>query len=218
VYFKADITKGLPIEDGSIDLVVADPPFNIKFNGKPGTYNRNKKNISSYQEYIEGLAEASASEIHRILKPKGSAWIVMGWNNLRVWENAFAEVKFNQIGHVIWKYQFGVFTRIRPTTSHYHLLVYTKDAKKWTWNKVKWYDEDVWVIKRPYKFGGFKYANKLPDKLVEDIILRSSNKGDLVFDPFVGSGTTVRVANKLERMGIGSDLIDNSKFWDLEKY
>ena len=218
MYFQADIIEGLPIEDESVDLVVADPPFNLKFNGKLGTYNRKKKNIFSYQEYVEGLAEASSKEVHRVLKPKGSAWVVMGWNNLRVWENAFAEVKFNQIGHAIWQYQFGVFTTIRPVTSHYHILIYTKDKKKWTYNKQKWYDEDIWYYKRPYKFGGFKYANKLPNRLVERIIKTGSNKGDVVFDPFVGTGTTVRVAGRLGRRGIGSDLLDNSKFWRADEY
>ena len=216
MYFIADIMNGVPINSDSIDLVVADPPFNIKFNGKPGTYNRKKHNIASYQEYTENLAIKSAEEIYRVLKPAGTVWIVMGWNSLRLWENAFAN--FNQIGHVIWKYQFGVYTKKRPVTSHYHLLIYTKSKKEWVWNRIVDYDEDVWYIKRPYKFGGFKYANKLPDKLVKNIILRSSNIGDIIYDPFVGSGTTVRVAEQLERVGIGSDIKDNSKFWKQEGY
>ena len=218
MYFTADIFKGIPLEDKSVDLFVADPPFNIKFDGRLGTYNRRKDRIQAYQEYMDGMAEKTAEESHRLLKEKGSAWIVMGWNHLRVWENAFKDVGFHQIGHVIWQYQFGVFTKIRPTTSHYHILVYTKHKKKWTYNKQKHYDEDIWYYKRKYKVGGIKYANHLPEELVERIIRTGSNEGDTVYDPFVGSGTTVRVANRINRDGIGSDILDNSVFWEMETY
>lgn len=217
-YFVADILKGSPLGDKSVDLFVADPPFNIKFDGKLGTYNRKKDRIQAYQEYIDGLAEATASEAHRLLKWNGSAWIIMGWNHLRVWENAFNEVGFNQIGHIIWRYQFGVFTRIRPSTHHYHILVYTKDKKKWTYNKQEHYDQDVWYIKRKYKKGGLKYANKLPDDLVDRIVKTGSNEGDVVYDPFVGTGTTVKAAYRNKRIGIGSDILDNSAFWRMERY
>lgn len=212
MYFQADIQKELPIETGSIDMVFADPPFNIKFDGKLGTYNRDSTNVKKYLEYRDNLAEATAKEVKRVLKSDGTAWIVMGWNNLRIWECAFRDLNFNQIGHVIWKYQFGVYTTKRPVTSHYHLLVYTKDKKRWTWNQ-HGYDEDVWFIKRQYKIGGNKYANKLPDELVRRAILRSSHEGDTVYDPFVGSGTTVKVAESINRIGIGSDILDNSEFW-----
>jgi site-specific DNA-methyltransferase (adenine-specific) len=136
----------------------------------------------------------------------------MGWNNLYLWE-LFSQGYFNQIGHVIWKYQFGVYTKRKPVTSHYHLLVYTKNNNHWTWNR-QGYDEDVWIINRPYQKGGLKYPNKLPDEVAKQMIIRSSNEGDIVYDPFTGSGTIPKVARELGRVGIGSDLLNNKEFWN----
>jgi site-specific DNA-methyltransferase (adenine-specific) len=206
----------IPLRDNSIDLVVADPPFGINFTGKASNYNRDAKLVSEYKEITlnyPDFAFESLSEIHRVLKPTGTAWIIMGYTNLRFWES-YGNYLFNdQIGHVIWKYQFGVYAKKRPVVSHYHLLIFTK-GKKWTWNQ-QGYDEDVWYIKRPYRKGVAKYPNRLPEELVEQIILRSSNVGDKVFDPFVGSGTTAKVAQKLGRLGFGADISNNSSFWAL---
>lgn len=212
-FFVHDARQRFKIETGSIDLGIIDPPFGIKFNGRASNYNRKKKNVvKDYQEFDVKDIPQIAKEYFRILKPYGTVWVIMGWTNLRYWEMAFSQY-FHQIGHVIWKYQFGVYTKRKPVTSHYHLLIYTKDDKVWRWNRVKKYDEDVWIIRRPYQKGGLKYPNKLPPRLVERIIKRSSNRGDWVYDCFVGSGTTVKVAESLGRIGIGSDIRDNRRFW-----
>ena len=202
----------IPLPNESVKLVIADPPFGIKFTGKPSNYNR----IDYVAEYLEFDGEYQAnqviSEIYRVLKPNGTLWLVMGWNSLSWWEMACGKYFPQMLGHVIWKYQFGVYAKKRPVVSHYHLLIYTKNAKYWTWNQ-QGYDEDVWVINRPYRRGEKKYPNRLPDKVVENMIIRSSNPKDIIYDPFVGSGTTVRVANSLGRIGIGSDLQNNKEFW-----
>ncbi|KKK48299.1 hypothetical protein LCGC14_3146500, partial [marine sediment metagenome] len=196
-----------PLPDSFADLVVTDPPFSINFDGRSSAYNRKKNNVvGSYLEMpIEDIFPA-VSEIVRILKPYGTLWIVMGWNNLRHWENAVAEhITITQIGHVIWKYQFGVYAKKKPVCSHYHLLVYTKGKRHWTWNQQD-YDEDVWVIQRPYQVGGLKYPNKLPPEVAREMIIRSSNPGDVVVDPFAGSGTTGAVARRLGRKAILIDV------------
>lgn len=208
----------LPIRSSSVDLVIADPPFGIGFTGKPSNYNRNADLVEKYLEITKdynNFVLASMSEIRRILKPTGTAWIVMGYTNLQYWEHWGNYFFKNQIGHVVWKYQFGVYAKKRPVVSHYHLLVYTA-GDKWTWNQ-QGYDEDVWIINRPYIKGVKKYPNKLPYKVIEEMIIRSSNRGDVVYDPFVGSGSTVEVANSLGRIGLGSDLLNNSEFWYLTK-
>ncbi len=211
-YFQAN-SINIPLMSETVDLVIADPPFGIHYTGKPSNYNRKSAFVGAYKEVSEQfeLACYSIEEIHRVLKPTGTAWIIMGWNNLHRWEH-WGQILFrHQIGHVIWKYQFGVYAKKRPVVSHYHLLIFTK-SDKWTWNQ-QGYDEDVWYIKRPYIRGVDKYPNKLPPELLENIIKRSSNVGDVIYDPFVGSGTTVKTAQSMGRIAHGSDLVNNLSFW-----
>jgi site-specific DNA-methyltransferase (adenine-specific) len=211
-YFQADGTK-VPLPSEFADMVAADPPFGIDFDGRSSVYNRKKDNVlGTYLEIEIEEIEPAVGEMVRILKPTGSLWLVMGWNSLRFWENAAAKFGLYQLGHVIWKYQFGVYTKKRPVTSHYHLLVFTKHRTRWTWNQ-QGYDEDVWVIKRPYQVGGLKYPNKLPDEVARQMIIRSSKPGDVVVDTFTGSGTIVKVAEECGRVGVGGDLANNKLFW-----
>lgn len=211
-YFQSD-AMNLPFGDSFVDAVITDPPFSINFDGRSSAYNRKKENVeSAYAEMDIQEIYPSVKEIYRILKPTGTFWLVMGWNNLRHWENAIELLHMNQIGHVIWKYQFGVYAKKRPVCSHYHLLVYAKSKRKWTWNQ-QGYDEDVWVINRPYQVGGLKYPNKLPEQVAEEMIIRSCYEGDIVVDPFCGSGTIVKTAEKMGCIAYGGDLRRNIEFW-----
>jgi len=191
------------------DLIFADPPFGIDFRGNLATYHRTPDALSyvevpkeEYPSFIKELVEWC----YNSLKPNGSMWLVSGWNNLRHVLDAVEDVGFIQLNHVIWKYQFGVFTRKRFVTSHYHLLLLVKDEKNYTFNKPEHYAEDVWVIKRPYHHGEETAGNELPDALVERCLQVSSNTGDLVVDPVLGSGTTMRVCLKLNRRCLGIEI------------
>ena len=191
------------------DLVFADPPFGIDFKGNLQTYHRKPDALSyvevsreEYPRFIRDLLEWSYSA----LKYSGSMWLLSGWNNLRVVLDAVEDVGFIQLNHCIWKYQFGVFTRRRFTTSHYHLLLLVKDERNYTFNKPEHYAEDVWYIKRPYHHGERTAGNELPDELVEKCIRTSSNPGDLVVDPVLGSGTTMRICLKLKRRCLGIEI------------
>jgi len=191
------------------DLVFADPPFGIGFKGDLQTYHRTPDALSyvevpkeEYPDFIQSLLEWS----YNTLKNSGSMWLLSGWNNLRMILDAVEDVGFTQLNHCIWKYQFGVFTKRRFTTSHYHLLLLVKDPNNYTFNKPKHYAEDVWEIKRPYQHGVKTAGNELPDKLVERCISTSSNKGDLVVDPVLGSGTTIRVCLRMGRRCTGIEI------------
>ena len=111
------------------------------------------------------------------------------------------------INHLIWKYQFGVFTKNKYVTSHYHILYVVKDPKDYTFNKIDHYPEDVWMINREYWKGKKKTPTKLPQKLVQKIIRYSSNAGDLVLDPFLGSGTVAVVAQQEGRHFLGFEIV-----------
>ncbi len=135
-------------------------------------------------------------------------YIVSGWTNLKDILNAIDEVKFHLLNHIIWKYQFGVYTKKKFVTSHYHILYCIKNPKKYTFNKIEKYPEDVWVINRDYQPNKIKTPTRLPEKLVEKMILYSSNEGDIILDPFAGSGTVGICAKRLNRNFICFEIVN----------
>ncbi len=195
--------------DEKADLVFADPPFGIGFKGNLQTYHRTPDAISyvevppkEYPSFIQNLLDWS----YEVLKDSGSMWLLSGWNNLSAVLEATEKSGLCLINHCIWKYQFGVFTRRRFTTSHYHLLLLVKNKRDYTFNKPEHYAEDVWYITRLYHRGEKTAGNELPDELVERCIHTASNKGDLVIDPVLGSGTTMRVCLRTGRRCIGIEI------------
>ena len=134
-------------------------------------------------------------------------YVFSGWTNLKDILNAIDAVGFLTINHLIWKYQFGVFTKRKYVTSHYHILFLAKSRKKYKFNKVENYPEDVWIINREYWTGKIKTPTKLPIQLVKKILLFSSDEGDIVFDPFLGSGTVAVVAKMLGRYFLGFEIV-----------
>ena len=204
------LMKDIPPE--IIDLIVTDPPFAIDFKAKRNNYNRNKERVlEGYNEIPkEKYYEFTLSwmkEAYRILKKTGSMYVFSGWTNLKDILNALDEVGFITINHLIWKYQFGVFTKRKYVTSHYHILFVVKDDKRYKFKKVEHYPEDVWIINREYWTGKIKTPTKLPVELVKKILLFSSYEGDIVFDPFIGSGTVGVVAKMLGRHYLGFEIV-----------
>ena len=122
------------IPKNKIDLVITDPPFAINFKAKKANYNRiSSRVLSGYHEikpedYYD-FTFAWMSEIFRILKDSGSMYVFSGWNNLKDILRALDDVGFVTINHIIWKYQFGVVTKKKFVTSHYHCLYVCKDDK-----------------------------------------------------------------------------------------
>jgi len=200
------------IPDEAIDLIITDPPFAIDFKARRNNYNRDpEKVLEGYNEIPkEKYYEFSfnwISQAYRILKPTGSMFVFSGWTNLKDILNALDDVGFITINHIIWKYQFGVFTQRKFVTSHYHILFVVKDEEKYKFNKIEHYPEDVWIINREYWTGKVKTPTKLPTALVRKIILYASDEGDLVFDPFLGSGQVVVVAKALNRHFLGFEIV-----------
>lgn len=216
--------------DETVDLLVCDPPFGIGEVGFDKHYARNESHV------LDGYVEAPADygdftsrwieQAARVLKPDGSMYVISGWNHLST-VLVMAESKgLEQVNHIIWKYNFGVATTRKFVTSHYHILYLKKKGGKPTFNthcrfgpqhktkqgKSALYQdmEDVWVIPREYQPGEIKNKNKLPEALLEKIILYSSNGGDVVCDFFLGNFTTAIVAKKLGRTPWGFELNQNS--------
>ena len=195
--------------DEKADLIFADPPFGIGFKSNLQTYNRDEDSISyvevppkEYSSFINSLLSLSK----KALTDDGSMYIFSSWNNLKSVLNEIDHVGFHILNHIIWKYQFGVYTKRKFVTSHYHILLLVKNPKNYVFNKQKDYDEDVWIFKRKYNFKTKTAGNELPTELVKKCVLTSSNKGDLILDPVLGSGTTIKACIETERPCIGIEL------------
>jgi site-specific DNA-methyltransferase (adenine-specific) len=227
--YNQDCIDGMKaIPDEKIDLVVTDPPFAINFKAKKANYNRTASRVlSGYNEITkENYYEFTLnwmSQCFRILKESGSMYIFSGWNNLGDILNAIEEIGFITVNHIIWKYQFGVVTNRKFVTSHYHCLYickndkkrkffpyerFSKEAKNNQGRSLHYKDkEDVWEIKREYWTGDEKTPTKLPAEIIKKILQYSSEEGDLVFDPFLGSGQTAVVSKLLKRNYMGFEIV-----------
>jgi len=118
------------MEDSSADLFICDPPFGIGESSFDKHYNRDEsKVISGYveapDEYERWCVEWM-TEMHRVLKENGTAYVVSGWSKLREVLNASHNVGFNVQNHIIWKYDFGVYAKRKFISSHYHILRLSK--------------------------------------------------------------------------------------------
>ena len=227
--YNQDCIDGMKaIPDGKIDLIVTDPPFAINFKAKKANYNRTASRVlSGYNEITkENYYEFTLnwmSQCFRILKESGGMYVFSGWNNLADILNAIEEIGFITVNHIIWKYQFGVVTSRKFVTSHYHCLYICKNDKKRKFFPYERFSkeeknnqgrslhykdkEDVWEIKREYWTGDEKTPTKLPAEIIKKILQYSSEEGDLVFDPFLGSGQTAVVSKLLKRNYIGFEIV-----------
>jgi site-specific DNA-methyltransferase (adenine-specific) len=220
------LMKQLP--DACIDLVITDPPFAISFKANKLSYKRKLANvIDGYKEvrpedYLEFTRKWMA-EVHRVLRPSGSMYVFSGWNNLKDMLIAIDETGFVVVNHIIWKYQFGVCTKYRYVTSHYHCLYVCRDIKLRKFHpfprfppgkrgrhghKLHYKDkEDVWDIKREYWKNKMKTPTKLPSELIRKILAYSSDDGDIILDPFLGSGQVAMVSKEKGRHFVGFEIV-----------
>jgi site-specific DNA-methyltransferase (adenine-specific) len=227
MYYNTDCITGARehLADNSIDLIVTDPPYGISGDTLHKHYNRDESFVldgyvevpqSEYPQFTRDWIQEAA----RVLKPGGSMYIVSGYTNLIHILNALAETKLQEINHLIWKYNFGVYTKKKYISSHYHVLFYQKPGGEATFNTFSRYAdaekpedgkgslnyqdrEDVWVINKEFKPGKIKNKNELPTQLLTKIIQYSSNEGDMVCDFFLGSFSTAKVAIGLNRRACG---------------
>jgi len=217
------------LKDESVDLIFADPPFNL-----------NKSYLSGIND---GLSESDylfwcekwIDECIRILRTGGTFYL---WN-LPKWNSYLADYLNKRLCFKHWiatdiKYTLPISGRLYP--SHYSLLMYTKGKKANTFHpdrlpmeicnncfkELKDYGgykdkmnpkginlADVWYDIPPVrhkKYKARKEANELSIKLLDRIIEMSTNPGDIVFDPFGGSGTTYIVAEIKKRNWIGTEI------------
>ncbi|MDR1652130.1 MAG: site-specific DNA-methyltransferase [Prevotellaceae bacterium] len=235
MFYNEDCIEGARkyLKSNSIDLIISDPPYGINGDKLDKHYNRDENNVlDGYIEVPENeypeFSNKWIKEAERVLKPGGSIYIVSGYSNLRHILNALAETNLQEKNHIIWKYNFGVYTSKKYISSHYHILYYVKQpCKDVVFNTNAFYAdceksenggsmnyidrEDVWIINREYKPGQVKNKNELPKSLLTKMILYSSNENNIVCDFFLGSFSTAKVAIGLGRRACGFEL-NNTAF------
>lgn len=220
----------------TVDLIVTDPPFAIDFKATKQNYNRTASRVmQGYNEIKQkdyyDFSVKWMGQAFRILKESGSMYVFSGWNNLKDILNALDDVGFVTVNHIIWKYQFGVVTTKKFVTSHYHCVYVCKNEKKRKFypftrfsqkqkttegRSLHYKDkEDVWDIKREYWTGDKKTPTKLPAELLRKILEYSSRQGDVVFDPFLGSGQVAMISKQMGRNYLGFEIV--KKYYDFAK-
>jgi site-specific DNA-methyltransferase (adenine-specific) len=229
ILYNEDCVKGAArhIADGTVDLMVTDPPYGIQGDRLHRHYNRNEGYVAGgyvevpWDEYGE-FSRRWIGEAARVLRPGGSLYIISGYTNLFYILEALRNTPLREVNHLIWKYSFGVFTRRKFVSSHYHILFYEKPGGRRTFHTEARFGlgeqttegrslnnldrEDVWIINREYKPARPKNKNELPLALLTKILQYSSSEGDRVCDFFCGGFSTARVAIGLNRRFIGFEI------------
>lgn len=228
--FNEDCISGMArhIPDACVDLVITDPPFGIDFKAQRGNYNRKGGRVLDGYNEIPGddylaFTRAWLAQVRRVLKPEGSLYVFSGWNYLKELLIALDDLQFILVNHLIWKYQFGVVTRRKYVTAHYHILYACIDARRRKFfpyarfspearnpdgSSAHYRDkEDVWNIPREYWTGDVKTPTKLPAEIIRKILAYSSEPGDLVLDPFLGSGQVAVVSRQQGRRYVGFEIV-----------
>ena len=206
----------------SVDLIVADPPYNIGIDYGSGQQADRRADYDAW-------CERWINWCYRALKPHGSIWIISGQEHGADIDIALQNCDFAIRNRITWHETFGVQCRKKFARTSRPIYYAVKDEKNFTFNsevvtvpsaRQEVYGDkraaaggkimgDVWKISRVC--GTFKERVKgvptqLPSELVRRIIGVSSNPGDVVLDPFLGSGTTLAVAQEMYRDGIGIEL------------
>lgn len=213
--------------DNSIDLIFTDPPYGIDGDELDVHYHRDEsKVIPGYidvplAQYAK-FSQDWINECARVLKPGGSMYIVSGYTNLHHILNALHNTDLIEINHIIAKYSFGVSTKNKFVSSHYHVLFWAKPDKgrqkrifnsnwKYTDQKDSYHDRlTVQDMPRDYKPGEVKNKNQLSEDFIEKFVKYSSNRGDVVLDCFGGGLTTGRTALRWGRKFVGFELNKNA--------
>lgn len=220
-----DVLPQLPA--GSSRLIFADPPYNIGL--KYDVYQDKK----GYSQYCDWLYQWIA-QCHRVLTDDGSIYLMMGDEYAAEANLALKRAGFVLRSWVIWHYTFGQNQRRKYARAHAHILYFVKDPKRFVWNlddirvpsarTEKYKDkrahplgkvpDDVWDFSRVCgtfrerlrKEDGSAHPCQLPEALLTRIVKASSMPGDLIVDPFAGTGTTAAVAHNLGRRFLTTDL------------
>jgi modification methylase len=218
--------RALP--DACIDVVFADPPYNLQLKGdlhrpdasKVDAVDDDWDKFDNFAAY-DAFTRAWLAEAQRVLKPTGTLWVIGSYHNIFRVGTALQDLGFWILNDIIWRKTNPMpnFRGTRFTNAHETLIwaAPNENATGYTFNyqAMKTLNDDVqmrsdWSL--PICTGGERlkdeagsklHPTQKPESLLHRVLLASTQAGDVVLDPFFGTGTTGAVAKKLGRHFIG---------------
>ncbi len=215
-----ELLKKLP--DQSVDLIFADPPYNLQLAGD--LYRPNQSKVDAVddewdkfesKEAYDHFCFAWLSECRRVLKANGSIWVIGTYHNIFRVGAIMQNIDFWLLNDIVWLKSNPMpnFKGTRFNNAHETLIWAAKaSSSKYTfhYHSMKTMNDDLqmrsdWLIPicngdERIKVNGQKaHSTQKPEELLYRIILSTSNAGDVILDPFSGSGTTAAVAKRLGR-------------------
>ena len=218
--------RGIP--DASIDMVFADPPYNLQLGGdlfrpeggRVDAVDNDWDKFDSNASY-DGFSKAWLKEAYRILKPNGTLWVIGSYHNIFRVGAVLQDEGFWILNDIIWRKVNPMpnFRGTRFTNAHETLIWASKGEKaKYTFNyrAMKTLNDELqmrsdWCFpicggpERIKRNGVKAHPTQKPEALLYRILLASTRPGDVVLDPFFGTGTTGAVAKRLGREWIGCE-------------
>ena len=219
-----EILKEIPSK--TFDLVFADPPYNMQIgktlrrpdSSKVKGVNDKWDQFKNFKHY-DNFCNEWLIQCRRILKDSGTIWVIGSYHNIFRLGYHLQNLNYWLLNDVIWRKNNPMpnFRGTRFTNAHETLIWASKSKKsKYTFNyqSLKCLNDDLqmrsdWMLpicsgKERLKNNGKKvHSTQKPEALLHRIILATTNKGDVIFDPFIGTGTTAVVAKKLGRKYFG---------------
>lgn len=220
-----DVMNSLPAN--SVDLIFADPPYNLQLRGELHRPDNSKVDavddawdqFSSFKAY-DTFTKAWLKAARRLLKPDGAIWVIGSYHNIFRVGAALQDAGFWILNDVVWRKSNPMpnFRGKRFTNAHETMIWAGKDENsKYTFNyeALKALNEGIqmrsdWVLpictgheRLKDEAGDKAHPTQKPESLLHRVLVGSTNPGDVVLDPFFGTGTTGAVAKMLGREFIG---------------
>src|ERR1700756_1058125 len=213
---------------GSVDLVFADPPYNLQLQGdlkrpddsRVDAVDDDWDKFSNFAAY-DDFTRAWLASCRRVMKPNATLWVIGSYHNIFRVGTVLQDLGFWILNDIVWRKSNPMpnFRGRRFTNAHETMIWAARDenAKGYTFNyeALKAGNEDVqvrsdWLIplctgeeRLKDKAGRKVHPTQKPEGLLARVLLSSSKVGDLVIDPFNGTGTTGAVAKRLGRRYVG---------------
>jgi modification methylase len=215
---------GLP--DGCIDMIFADPPYNLQLGGdlfrpegsRVDAVDDDWDKFDTFATY-DAFTRAWLREARRILKPNGTLWVIGSYHNIFRVGAALQDAGYWILNDIIWRKTNPMpnFRGTRFTNAHETLIWASRsEDSRYTFNyrAMKALNDELqmrsdWVLpicagaEREKTDGVKSHPTQKPEALLYRVLLACTNKGDVVLDPFFGTGTTGAVARRLGRQWIG---------------
>ncbi len=226
---KGDCVAALEaLPANSVDVVFADPPYNLQLDGELHRPDQSKVDaVDDHWDQFDTFAAYDAftrawlMAVRRVLKPTGTIWVIGSYHNIFRVGTILQDLNFWVLNDIVWRKTNPMpnFRGRRFTNAHETMIWASQDqnAKGYTFNydALKMANDDVqmrsdWVFpictgnERLKGADGKKvHPTQKPEPLLHRVLLASTKPGDVVLDPFFGTGTTGAVAKKMGRHFIG---------------